>query len=552
MYDDGLFASAVVTTQREPTSAHVRSAEELVSSLSRIDGFDAVYAARDAAVSHSQLLARHRERALLIVGRAGTSLHAHGLEHRLHANTAAKRLRMIAAGDGDWLLTACALREGDVFVDATAGLLGDSLVAASAVGDEGRVVAIESSPLLYAVSSGRPPSLGDGAADAAIGRINVVCGDHTRVLESMADASVDVVYFDVMFRDPAKASVGYDALRLLADHRPLSTQALTHAKRVARRRVVVMDASGGRELERLQLPISHRSQNKRYGVLVLDEARTHQAASLPALASRGTAHAAAAAGNAAAAAGNAAAAAGKTAARRMKNLERREIAAEAEAVMREALTKVGGAACTGLDLPCADQTQSQARKQAATTEPPVHVREHLVAISDSSQYTYSRSSQYTYSPSSQHSYSPRVPAAVCEAWREARGALAALMQLREAHAENLHGTAVNATVVQLRRVLNAAHSAEAAASDGGVDSEELCAAALEFAKALRAPFDAPSNEAAAFEAAAFAACDDLRTKLRRAGVSMAVAEPLAPARAEAHTLEPTAAVSEGAGKCVVL
>lgn len=538
MYDDGLFASAVVTTQREPTSAHVRSAEELVSSLSRIDGFDAVYAARDAAVSHSQLLARHRERALLIVGRAGTSLHAHGLEHRLHANTAAKRLRMIAAGDGDWLLTACALREGDVFVDATAGLLGDSLVAASAVGDEGRVVAIESSPLLYAVSSGRPPSLGDGAADAAIGRINVVCGDHTRVLESMADASVDVVYFDVMFRDPAKASVGYDTLRLLADHRPLSTQALTHAKRVARRRVVVMDASGGRELERLRLPISHRSQNKRYGVLVLDEPMTHQAASLPARTERGTAHAAAAAG--------------KTAARRMKNLERREIAAEAEAVMREALTKVGGAAWTGVDLPSADQTQSQARKQAATTEPPVHVREHLVAISDSSQYTYSRSSQYTYSPSSQHSYSPRVAAAVCEAWREARGALAALMQLREAHAENLHGTAVNATVAQLRRVLNAAHSAEAAASDGGVDSEELCAAALEFAKALRAPFDAPSNEAAAFEAAAFAACDDLRTKLRRAGVSMAVAEPLAPARAEAHTLEPTAAVSEGAGKCVVL
>lgn len=169
--EDGLFARVVVTTGREPAVAHVEAAVGLTASLSRTDGLHAVFAARDPAESLSKLLLRHGDKAVLIVGRDGTSLYADGLEHRLHANTAAKRLRLIATGAGDWLLTACALRDGDVLVDATAGLLGDALVAASAVGPHGKVIAIESSPLLYAVSSGRPETLGDAAADEALERI---------------------------------------------------------------------------------------------------------------------------------------------------------------------------------------------------------------------------------------------------------------------------------------------------------------------------------------------------------------------------------------------
>lgn len=75
----------------------------------------------------------------------------------------------------------------------------------------------------------------------------------------MASDSVDVVYFDPMFRRPEKSSSQFDALRSLAHSERLEGEAIRQACRVARRSVVVMDqpvvgpqAEGeGGELERL-------------------------------------------------------------------------------------------------------------------------------------------------------------------------------------------------------------------------------------------------------------------------------------------------------------
>jgi hypothetical protein len=91
------------------------------------------------------------------------------------------------------------LREGDTFVDATAGQLQDALVAAAAVGARGRVVALEASPLLWAVTSGRPVVSGHEEIDLLLNeRITVYLGEHTNLLRAMPTASADVVYFDPM------------------------------------------------------------------------------------------------------------------------------------------------------------------------------------------------------------------------------------------------------------------------------------------------------------------------------------------------------------------
>ena len=72
---------------------------------------------------------------------------SNGSEHKLHGGMGVIRLRNVAGGGADNMVDACGLRSGDVFIDATAGQLSDAIVAAQVVGAEGRVLAIEASPL---------------------------------------------------------------------------------------------------------------------------------------------------------------------------------------------------------------------------------------------------------------------------------------------------------------------------------------------------------------------------------------------------------------------
>ena len=48
---------------------------------------------------------------------------SNGSEHKLHGGMGVLRLRSVAGGGADNMVDACGLRSGDVFIDATAGLL---------------------------------------------------------------------------------------------------------------------------------------------------------------------------------------------------------------------------------------------------------------------------------------------------------------------------------------------------------------------------------------------------------------------------------------------
>jgi hypothetical protein len=193
--------------------------------------------------------------ALLVLSARTAALFVDGAEHAWSAGMAELRLKRITDGEAgaeptrDGFLDAADLRPGDAVLDATVGLGGDALVAAAAVGPEGRVVGLERSPALAALVA---EGLARHASDAAR-RVAVTAADAAEVLALLPDKSFDVVAFDPMFRHARRAAAGFDLVRRLGDAQPLAPETLAAARRVARRWVVVKDGTPGWDLARLGL-----------------------------------------------------------------------------------------------------------------------------------------------------------------------------------------------------------------------------------------------------------------------------------------------------------
>ncbi len=222
--------------------------------------------ARDAAGRHGvpclerngrALLALAAEagvEALLVLGGREAALWFEGRRWRYHPGMGALRARRLLQGErgrptGDPFLAAAALRPGESVLDCTLGLGADALVAAAAVGQAGRVVGLEASPLLAALVE-------EGLRldpHPAAGRVEVRPADHAAFLAACPERSFDVVVFDPMFRHARAQGPSFELVRRLGDPRPLSPEALARARQVARRCVVVKDGAPGWDLARLGL-----------------------------------------------------------------------------------------------------------------------------------------------------------------------------------------------------------------------------------------------------------------------------------------------------------
>jgi hypothetical protein len=237
-------------------------------------GGAALAAAEEAAARHGAVLVPRRNRgagellrvtgasALLVLSPTAAVLHLAGRGDRgerwspgMGLIRARRVARARAAGrppapsERDPFLDACGLRDGERVLDATLGLGADALVAAEAVGPEGRVLGLEASPVLAAW-------VGEGLRrlrHPAANRVEVRAAEHGPALAGMAERSFDVVTFDPMFRHARAGPGSFDAVRALADARPLAREALERARRVARRLVVVKDGAPGWDLARLGL-----------------------------------------------------------------------------------------------------------------------------------------------------------------------------------------------------------------------------------------------------------------------------------------------------------
>jgi SAM-dependent methyltransferase len=159
---------------------------------------------------------------------------------RFHPGMAKNRIGSLLRGEPETLVRAAELKPGDSFFDATLGKATDALVAAHAVGDEGKVVGVEINPIVAAVVriGLKRKAVPGKALAAAMLRIEVRQDHHLDALRAEADGAYDVVYFDPFFHQQVRGSVDMTPLRRIGVHDAIAADALDEAKRVARRSVV--------------------------------------------------------------------------------------------------------------------------------------------------------------------------------------------------------------------------------------------------------------------------------------------------------------------------
>lgn len=257
----------IITTGDHETPGTVKRARE----LAQLSAQPYVSRSRTALPRLAEL---YGDRDILVILEQGVRLHRIGQEPMtFHPSMAFVRAKRLLKGEGDAMLEAARVMPGDTVIDATAGLGSDAMVFSLAVGEEGHVVAMEDSLPLWAL-------LYEGLQrymsrllpfNEALRRIEARRIHHLEALRAMPARSVDIVYFDPMFRDPIAESASLSPLRSFANASRLEAEVVEEACRVARKTVVLKEQKNSGEFERLGFTAITRAHTKiAYGVISLD------------------------------------------------------------------------------------------------------------------------------------------------------------------------------------------------------------------------------------------------------------------------------------------
>ncbi|NTW05900.1 MAG: class I SAM-dependent methyltransferase [Peptococcaceae bacterium] len=190
---------------------------------------------------------------LLVTGNNTLVFSYQGGEFFYHPGLSKLRIKEILNGKKDKMIEAMDLKKGDSVLDCTLGLGSDALVAAF-FSVHGSVIGIESSSVLsYIVRKGMEFYQDDKDFHLinSMRRIKVVNADHYSYLQKLPNNSVDIVYFDPMFRIPGKKSPSMQAFKPLSNQDPLSCETIKEAIRVAKKRVVIKESANSSEFTRL-------------------------------------------------------------------------------------------------------------------------------------------------------------------------------------------------------------------------------------------------------------------------------------------------------------
>lgn len=203
---------------------------------------------------------------LLRITKKGLFLEQNGQRLFFHPNMAILRFVNIMRGDGDRFLKAVELDKGDSFLDATMGLGVDILIASWAVGAEGKVLALESSPLIFSLVTEGLESMKNkvfpestqsvkkqawNELSKASSYIKTIHVDHLDYLKSLPDSSIDVIYFDPMFRLTCTKSSAMKPIKTWSNPNPIKQETIEQALRVAKRRIVLKERKNSPEFSKL-------------------------------------------------------------------------------------------------------------------------------------------------------------------------------------------------------------------------------------------------------------------------------------------------------------
>lgn len=189
-----------------------------------------------------------------------------------HPSIAILRINRIKQGDNDLMVQIANLKPGDSFLDCTLGMATDSLVASYTVGPTGRVVGLESQPIIAAlVRDGLNKGWhSDKGIDIAMKHIEVQSASHYEYLKKLPDNCFDIIYFDPMFRSGITKSAPFNPIRGLANHSPITDETIKEAKRVAKRKIILKESVISNEFERLGFTPHIRSSLITYGEILVN------------------------------------------------------------------------------------------------------------------------------------------------------------------------------------------------------------------------------------------------------------------------------------------
>ncbi|HUX46555.1 MAG TPA: class I SAM-dependent methyltransferase [Desulfosporosinus sp.] len=221
----------------------------------------------------------------LTITRKGVFLRNGAEQLSFHPSMALIRLINLLRGGSDRYLEATQLKAGDSLIDATLGFGTDALIGAWAVGEKGSVLGIEQSPILAAFvhdglshfteiipnAKNKDKQEAWDALGRASRRIEVRWGEHLEYLQQIPSRSVNVVYFDPMFRHTCKKSDSILPLHRWSNHNPLDYEVVLEACRIARNRVVFKERKDSSEFRRLGFDIllGGRYSPVDYGVILI-------------------------------------------------------------------------------------------------------------------------------------------------------------------------------------------------------------------------------------------------------------------------------------------
>ena len=240
---------AIVTTDRKAHTASNELAREIATRL------DLPLVNREK-FSIDDLCSKYQVGKVLVAKKGALYLCSSEGELFFHPNMSQLRVKNLRLGQPDHMVEAMALKSGMEVLDCTLGFGADAIVASFVVGDTGKVVGLESSPLIATVTGYGLQHFvaGNYELHAAMRRIEVHNQEACSFLAQQPDNSFDVVYLDPMFRHPLKSSTNLAPLRGVADSRAVTAELLEQAKRVARQRVVMKETSRSQEFQRLGFP----------------------------------------------------------------------------------------------------------------------------------------------------------------------------------------------------------------------------------------------------------------------------------------------------------
>lgn len=161
--------------------------------------------------------------------------------HSFQLSMAELRIQQLRKGAGDHLLSAIQAQGPVTFLDCTCGFAADSIVVSFGLPVGSKIIGLEISPLLYAVTNWGLQNFSHKKSDvtAALRRIELVHEDYRDYLSKLPDNGLDVIYFDPMFSHPVESSPQFSPVRSLMDHSQLNKEIIELALQKARCRVII-------------------------------------------------------------------------------------------------------------------------------------------------------------------------------------------------------------------------------------------------------------------------------------------------------------------------